>query len=516
MNLSGNVINLITDECKNCSFHACKHICPTDAFQFSSTENSIFFNEKRCISCGYCVRLLSPEEPYNCKAIHPVTNYRDIKQWIEDGFELGVTIGPGLDYYDKHVDLHKVVGAWREIGAKRIIQAKDAAPIAVSGILDEVLQRWDSGEQLFIDSRCATVRNIVNEIRPDLNSFLIKSDSTLFASARIAADGLTNYKIVFLGPNVSYKKHIADSQSSLVHAVITWAEFEALCELMNINLQDCYSNFDEFTNKKGWIPQASDFKKGISTAGIPYKSNLYLTRRQIVAFFETLDPNKNKGFIETLFCDGSCLNGPGIYKEWKDSGDWDRQQKLSISPFDRIINGGQQMRAYEYLRSDCERFLKEHDPEKSVFIMMKFPEPPENLVKDQVLDQIYRSLREHLGKYGLTALRADGKNYSSSSQLWDNLCIYMLGCSYGIAILENKYRDEFNPNVALEYGFMCGRGKKVLLLEENGFKLRRADTVGKLTKQFFWSNDPDKLDKSIEESVQKWMIDLGLPRLSHI
>jgi len=51
----------------------------------------------------------------------------------------------------------------------------------------------------------------------------------------------------------------------------------------------------------------------------------------------------------------------------------------------------------------------------------------------------------------------------------------MLGCDYGVAILEDHVGDEFNPNVALEYGFMLARGSKVVLLKEANFKHTRAD-----------------------------------------
>ena len=44
--------------------------------------------------------------------------------------------------------------------------------------------------------------------------------------------------------------------------------------------------------------------------------------------------------------------------------------------------------------------------------------------------------------------------------LWNNVELYLLGSSRGIAILESKDKPELNPNVAMEWGWMRGRAEK--------------------------------------------------------
>ena len=83
----------------------------------------------------------------------------------------------------------------------------------------------------------------------------------------------------------------------------------------------------------------------------------------------------------------------------------------------------------------------------------------------------------------------------------------MIGCKYGIAILESKYKDEFNPNVALEYGFMTVLGREVILLIEETFKYRRADIVGTLGKEFKWSTSPKVMkNRWLLQSIHGWLI----------
>ena len=153
-----------------------------------------------------------------------------------------------------------------------------------------------------------------------------------------------------------------------------------------------------------------------------------------------------------------------------------------------------------------QKFSNEHNPQKTVFVMMKFSgEDPEN---DKKIENLFDTIKLALDKYSLGAVRADEKNYSDTDYLWDNVQIYLNGCDYGIAILENLYSDEMNPNVALEYGYMLAKGKRLLLLKERSFKNIRADILGKMWKEF----EIDKKE-SIEKAIQNWMVDLGLTRI---
>jgi nucleoside 2-deoxyribosyltransferase len=80
----------------------------------------------------------------------------------------------------------------------------------------------------------------------------------------------------------------------------------------------------------------------------------------------------------------------------------------------------------------------------------------------------------------------------------------MLCCKYGVAVLEDIIADEFNPNVALEYGFMRALGKPTLLLKERRFK-PRADILGTVWNEF------DVLDvrQSVPKALGKWLHDIG-------
>ena len=158
-------------------------------------------------------------------------------------------------------------------------------------------------------------------------------------------------------------------------------------------------------------------------------------------------------------------------------------------------------RGYAYLRGECERFLADYPQyDRNVFIMTRFDE------RDQLLGPLDEQLRKALCRHGLIGLRADDKMSARDGQLWTNVCVYMLCCKYGVAVLEDRAKDEFNPNVALEYGFMRALDKRTLLLTDRGFRNLRADIVGTVREQF----DITDLAGTLTAPIERWIHSLGV------
>ncbi|WUH96826.1 hypothetical protein OHR68_25075 [Spirillospora sp. NBC_00431] len=151
---------------------------------------------------------------------------------------------------------------------------------------------------------------------------------------------------------------------------------------------------------------------------------------------------------------------------------------------------------YEFLSNECERFFEDHpNYDKNVFLMTRFDPGSSHLVRLDV--EIRKVLRTH----DLNPVRADDKVYMPDRNLWNNVCVYMLCCSRGVAILEDRAADEFNPNVALEYGFMRALNKPTLLLADAGFRNLRADIVGTLRETF----DLLDIETSIPPAIERWL-----------
>jgi hypothetical protein len=165
---------------------------------------------------------------------------------------------------------------------------------------------------------------------------------------------------------------------------------------------------------------------------------------------------------------------------------------------------------YEHLHPNVRRFCDDSPFERNVFIMMKFPDRTSMRVSHvRLLNEIWDAIRDEAARYGLTAHRADQRSYHD--QLWENICVYIIGSKYGIAVLEDEVASELNPNVALEYGFMKALDHPVALLRSSTFQHGRADLSGKLAKEFDIVSGALR-PRALRAAAAGWFEEQGLAR----
>lgn len=136
-------------------------------------------------------------------------------------------------------------------------------------------------------------------------------------------------------------------------------------------------------------------------------------------------------------------------------------------------------------------------PQKVAFIMMRFGSTPAH-------NKIVQGIQDALAPHGIKAVRADDKDWHTD--LFYNVLTCIYGCTFGIAIFERIESEDFNPNVALEVGYIMALKKQVCLLKDRTLKSLHTDLVGKLYKTF----DPQDPIASIPPELTKWMQDKKL------
>lgn len=150
------------------------------------------------------------------------------------------------------------------------------------------------------------------------------------------------------------------------------------------------------------------------------------------------------------------------------------------------------------IKESIKRFRRDYpDPEKVAFLMMQYG-------RTRIHSDIVEAIRNTLSRFGLTAVRADDKQYHDD--IFYNIQTYLYGCGFGIAIFERLEADYFNPNVSLEIGFMIALSKKVCLLKDKNIKTLHSDLVGRLYCPF----DIQNSDTTIKDALTKWMLDLEI------
>lgn len=147
------------------------------------------------------------------------------------------------------------------------------------------------------------------------------------------------------------------------------------------------------------------------------------------------------------------------------------------------------------IKNSLDKFKQDYpDKNKVIFVMMQ-------IAKTKTHDDILTTIQNTVMRYGLTAIRADKKDYHED--LFDNVKTYMNGCGSGIAVFETIQDTGFNPSVALETGYMIALGKPVCLLKDNTITALPTDLVGKLYKGFGIRTP----ENTIPEQLEKWLSD---------
>lgn len=152
------------------------------------------------------------------------------------------------------------------------------------------------------------------------------------------------------------------------------------------------------------------------------------------------------------------------------------------------------------LRESLREFRRRYpDPRTVAFLMMDFSKTPAHT-------KIATAVRIALRSLGIQCLRSD--DYIFHDDLFPNVLTYMHGCGLGVAVFERINADRYNPNVALEVGYMRALGKPVCLLKDKTMVTLQADLIGKIYSPF----DTQHVETSIPPVISKWLDDKGFTK----
>ncbi len=138
----------------------------------------------------------------------------------------------------------------------------------------------------------------------------------------------------------------------------------------------------------------------------------------------------------------------------------------------------------------------EASADRNIFVIMRYG-------PDRMYKGLERAIKETVRSYGFEAKLA--RDMLFYGELWRNIEFFMKNSRYGIVIFERAMQPEFNPNVAVELGYMLGLGKYCLLLKEHSLPTLPTDVVGQLYESFEATNPK----VSVSRSVERWLEKLG-------
>ena len=181
----------------------------------------------------------------------------------------------------------------------------------------------------YITSPCPTIVRLVRNKYPELIPYLAKIDSPMSALAKIIAKKYPDCKKVFIGPCFSKKSEAEEDRKELDILVLAYKELKKVFEIKKISLQkeDKTQSFDIEAKKtrlypiSGGLAQSSGLTKKLTDLEYDVISGPELSEKTLAKF----STNINLKVLDILYCDGGCINGPGIIT--KDSLD-ERRKKV--------------------------------------------------------------------------------------------------------------------------------------------------------------------------------------------
>ena len=137
------------------------------------------------------------------------------------------------------------------------------------------------------------------------------------------------------------------------------------------------------------------------------------------------------------------------------------------------------------------------NPQTVAFLMMRFG-------TSKPLKDVYDHLVRIFDEQGIQLCRAD--EYQFADDLWGNILTFMHGCAFGVAVVEQSNTRDYNPNVALEVGYMTALGKHVCILKEQSLPSVPTDLLHRLYIDY----DHFNLPGALEERLPRWLRDHNL------
>lgn len=148
--------------------------------------------------------------------------------------------------------------------------------------------------------------------------------------------------------------------------------------------------------------------------------------------------------------------------------------------------------SYMPMYSDTEMKFYEKYGHNAIFVIMPFREE---------LNKVYEIIKDIFASKGYSAIRADEKEFTND--LWENVRVYLECCNVAVAVFDKNDQDNYNPNVAIEVGYMLSKGNKVCLLKDKKLPKLPSDLISKMYKEY----DSEDVEGTLPKQLGLWIRD---------
>ena len=296
------------EKCDNC--YKCLRICPTKAISFNKDERKIM--DALCIKCGLC-QASCPQE-----ALKITSQLEQVKAMIEAQTSVVVSIAPSFVGAFGLTEPGKMVSALKKIGFDYIEETAFGAEI-IANHYDACIEK--NTQKNYITSCCPSANYLIEEYYPMLIPYVIPVVSPMIAHGRSIKERYgQDTKTVFIGPCLA-KMAEAEELPEAIDAVVTFEELEGLFKSEHISLSSCAADtFDAVGSQRGRAFPLGGSLRNPKNERREDQSLRFIHVDGIDNCKAVLNElrlgNLEHCCIEMNICDGSCINGPDMPKNY--------------------------------------------------------------------------------------------------------------------------------------------------------------------------------------------------------
>ncbi len=299
-------LKLKKSNCKNC--YKCIRSCPVKSIRFSGGQANIV--SKECILCGQCF----VNCPQNAKEIE--SSVEATKVHLYSGAPVIASIAPSFIANYNGIGIKTIEKALIKLGFHHAEETAIGATIVKNEYEKKITQ---DNQNILITSSCHSVNLLIQKYYPNLLPYLADVVSPMQAHAIDIKKRYPDAKVVFIGPCVA-KKDETDYYKGIVDEALTFEEFSQwLCE-ENIELDATEQKDSTEESLARFFPTTGGILKTITNKSPDYSYfAIDGVDNCMKVLDEILEGKVEKCFIEMSACVGSCIGGPVMEKNRKNS-----------------------------------------------------------------------------------------------------------------------------------------------------------------------------------------------------
>lgn len=303
---SNFLIHTERTECQDC--YKCVRHCPVKAIKIEAGHASVM--PDFCVACGTCVRVC----PNKAKRIRGDVHLAE--RLVSDGERVMVSLAPSWVSAFPGVDLPTMGAALERLG----FAGAEETALGAQQVSANVAQLLREGEpRMLISTACPVAVSFILKYTPAYSAALTPLLSPALTHCHMMRRRRGDIKVVFIGPCAA-KKSEAAGRPDLLDIALTFDELRAWFDKSGIDLKSF-----------GGAPVGPDFFRDRAEEGALYpvdggmietvKAHDGLDGVEHVSISGLLNIDRmldmepgqvaRPVFIETLACEGGCVNGPG-------------------------------------------------------------------------------------------------------------------------------------------------------------------------------------------------------------